>query len=392
MSELLVARVRIEGMHDGDDAPTFFLRKALDAFPPYLPGKPAREVPGLTAYKLASNEQAAPPLPEVLDAIAEAGREPRFYPDTFGTVLIGELSRLLDRPRDWFILGTGSSELINAIVQATCDDGDEAIYPWPSFEMYPQVTGMAAARRLEIPLTADARLDLPAMAAAFSERTRLVFLCSPNNPTGPALRHAELEEFMRQVPAGVIVVLDEAYLEYVTVPDAADGLELQRRWPNLVLLRTFSKAHGLAGMRIGYAVAHPRVIEALTKTVMPFGVSAAAQMAALASLRCADAVRTRAAALSARRDQIAQELRDLGYRVPEAQGNFVWLPLAEHSGAFEDYCADHALSVRNLDDGVRVTIGEEPGLQRFLGLAREFRGRIPEGHPALADVVVPGRA
>ncbi|WGW11125.1 histidinol-phosphate transaminase [Saxibacter everestensis] len=349
------------------------LRKALDAFPPYIPGKAPQEIAGLVSYKISSNESYLPPLPSVIEAITEAAATPARYPDTFGVELVGALGVRLNLPTDHFIIGTGSSELINSITQATCDDGDEAIYAWPSFEMYPQVVGLAAAKAVEVPLTEEFRHDLPAMADAITERTRLIFLCTPNNPTGPAIRSDELEEFLGKVPPSVIVVLDEAYLDFITDPDAADGLDFFAGRNNVVLLRTFSKAHGLAGMRIGFAVARPNVIEALTKTVIPFGVTSMSQKAALASLRAEDEMRERVCSIVAERNRVRGALLAQGWNVPDSQANFIWLPLGELTDAFDAACRARALSVRNLDVGVRCTIAEPEASDRLIEIADEFR-------------------
>ncbi|WP_209374610.1 histidinol-phosphate transaminase [Brevibacterium renqingii] len=349
------------------------LRAALNTFPPYVPGKPPRQIEGLRPYKLSSNENFLPPLPEVLEAMVEHAKDPANYPDDSALALRRALAERLDVSLDELVVTTGASELLVALTQITSDATTEAIYPWPSFEMYPQTTGLAGAERIEVPLTAEGRHDLEAMAEAITERTGLIILCSPNNPTGPALRDDEVRDFLDRVPAHVLVALDEAYWEFATVPDRARGLGLVRDYPNLVLLRTFSKAHGLAGLRVGYAVAHPPVIEGLLKAVIPFGVTDLSQAAALESLRHWDAVLDRAQQIAEARDAFAKALRAQGWDVPEAQANFVWLPLGEASAAFEDACVEQAVAVRNLGEGVRISIGEPEALERVLQIAKAFR-------------------
>lgn len=349
------------------------LRAALATFPPYIPGKPPREVPGLEPFKLSSNENHLPPLPSVLETMAEHVGNPAHYPDDAATALRTELAARLGVGIENLVVTTGASELLVALTQITSDGTTEAVYPWPSFEMYPQTTGLAGATRIEVPLRADGTHDLTAMAAAVTEATSLIILCSPNNPTGPALREAEVRDFLAAVPERVLVALDEAYWEFATAGGTVDGLGLLADHPNLVLLRTFSKAHGLAGLRVGYGVGHPRVIAGLLKAVIPFGVTDLSQAAALTSLRRWDEVMARAAVISGVRDDFAQALRSQGWDVPEAQGNFVWLPLGELSDAFEDACVERAIAVRNLGDGVRISIGPRAALDRVLEIAADFR-------------------
>ena len=349
------------------------LRSALDTFPPYIPGKPPRKVEGLESFKLSSNENFLPPLPAVLEAMVAHATNPALYPDDAALALRQGLADRLGVGLDQLVVTTGASELLVALTQITSDVTTEAIYPWPSFEMYPQTTGLVGSTRHEVPLTAEGRHDLDAMAAAITDRTSLIILCSPNNPTGPVLRDDEVRAFLDKVPSHVLVALDEAYWEFATAPGRADGLSLFRDYPNLVLLRTFSKAHGLAGLRVGYAVAHPPVIEGLLKAVIPFGVTDLSQAAALESLSHWDEVLDRAARIAQSRDAFAAALREQGWDVPEAQANYVWLPLGEKSSAFEDACVEQAVAVRNLGAGVRISIGEDEALARVLEIAERFR-------------------
>lgn len=349
------------------------LRAALETFPPYVPGKPPRRVEGLIPFKLSSNENHLSPLPEVLEAMVEHAKNPALYPDDAALSLREGLADRLGVAMSELVVTTGASELIVALTQITSDATTEVIYPWPSFEMYPQTTGLAGAKRIEVPLTDDGRHDLDAMAAAITEATSLIILCSPNNPTGPALRHEEVRSFLAQVPAHVLVALDEAYWEFATADDLARGLDLVAEFPNVVLLRTFSKAHGLAGLRVGYAVARAPVIQALLKAVIPFGVTDMSQAAALESLRHWDAVIDRAQEIARVRDDFAEALRAQGWPVPEAEANFVWLPLGQLSSAFEDACVERAVAVRNLGAGVRISIGETEALDRVLEIAADFR-------------------
>lgn len=349
------------------------LRASLETFPPYVPGKAPRKIEGLRPFKLSSNENYLAPLPAVIDAMVSHAKNPADYPDDGALALRTELADHLGVGLDQLVVTTGASELLVALTQITSDATTEAIYPWPSFEMYPQTTGLAGAKRVEVPVRSDGRHDLDAMAAAITDKTSLIILCSPNNPTGPALRHDEVQEFLSRVPEHVLVALDEAYWEFATADGVVDGLKLVRENSNVVLVRTFSKAHGLAGLRVGYAVAPEPVIQGLLKAVIPFGVTDMSQAAALESLRCWDDVEVRAKEIATVRDNFVHALRDQGWDVPEAQGNFVWLPLAELSSAFEDACVEQAVAVRNLGAGVRISIGEQEGLDRVLAVAAAFR-------------------
>ena len=351
------------------------LRAALGTFPPYVPGKAPKRVEGLAPFKLSSNENSLEPLPAVIETMVAHAKDPAHYPDDAALALRTELAKRLDVSIEELVVTTGASELLVALTQITSDSTTEAIYPWPSFEMYPQTTGLAGSKRIEVPLREDGRHDLDAMAAAITERTSLIILCSPNNPTGPALRDDEVREFLTHVPSNVLVALDEAYWEFATVEGVVRGVELVADHSNVVLVRTFSKAHGLAGLRVGYALADETVIQGLLKAVIPFGVTDISQAAALESLRHSDEVDVRAKEIAAVRDDFVHALRDQGWDMPEAQGNFVWLPLAELSSAFEDACVDQAVAVRNLGDGVRISIGEQEGLDRVLAVASAFRSQ-----------------
>lgn len=355
-----------------DSTSTPRLRASLETFPPYVPGKAPKEIDGLTPFKLSSNENYLEPLPAVVAAMVADAKNPALYPDDAALALRTELADRLGVSLDELIVTTGASELLVALTQITSDASTEAIYPWPSFEMYPQTTGLAGSKRVEVPVRDDGRHDLDAMAAAITDKTSLIILCSPNNPTGPALRDEEVRRFLDHVPATVLVALDEAYWEFATSDGVVDGVALVADYPNVVLVRTFSKAHALAGLRVGYALAHASVIQGLFKAVIPFGVTDVSQTAALESLRHSDEVGIRAKEIAAVRDDFAEALRNQGWDVPEAQGNFVWLPLGPLSSAFEDACVEQAVAVRNLGDGVRISIGEKEGLDRVLTVASAF--------------------
>jgi histidinol-phosphate aminotransferase len=348
-------------------------RADLASLPSYVPG---RTIPG--AIKLASNEVSAGPLPSVVKAIAEAATAINRYPDSACTELTARLADKLGVPGDHLALGCGSVTLCQQLVQATCTENDEVLFAWRSFEAYPIVVHVAGAQQIRVPLTAEHVHDLDAMAAAITPNTRMVFVCNPNNPTGTALRTEEIEAFIAKVPRDVLVVIDEAYKEFVDDAHIPDGVELaKQQWAsgrdNVAVLRTFSKAYGLAGLRIGYAVAQPHVAEALRKVYVPFSVNALAQVAAMASLDAEDELMVRCRAIVAERIRVRGELLAMGFEVPETQANFVWLPLGERTAAFNEHCLAHKVIVRAfVGEGARVTIGEPDENDAFLAAARAF--------------------
>lgn len=343
-------------------------RADLAALPAYVPG---RTVPG--AIKLASNEVPGGPLPSVADAIARASREINRYPDMGAWALVDRLAREFDVPTSQVAVGCGSVSLCQQFVQALCAPGDEVLFAWRSFEAYPIVTQVGNATPVRVPLTPSHTHDLDAMLAAITPKTRLVFVCNPNNPTGTAVRRAELTRFLDNVPSDVVVVLDEAYREFVTDADVPDGLEFARTRRNVAVLRTFSKAYGLAGLRVGYAVAADEVIEAIRKVYVAFSVNALAQTAALASLDAKDELLARCADIVAERTRVHDTLRGLGYEVPETLANFVWLPLGERATAFAEHSMEHKVVVRPFaGEGVRVTVGTREENDTFLEAARAF--------------------
>ncbi|MEV4879470.1 histidinol-phosphate transaminase [Streptomyces cyaneofuscatus] len=352
------------------------LRAELDGVPAYVPGKPAA-AGGPVAYKLSSNENPYPPLPGVLEsALAAAGSFNR-YPDMACTGLMSELSDRFGVPLSHLATGTGSVGVAQQLLQATSGPGDEVIYAWRSFEAYPIITQVSGATSVKVPLTSGEVHDLDAMAAAITDRTRLIFVCNPNNPTGTVVRRAELERFLDRVPSDVLVVLDEAYKEFIRDADVPDGIEIYRDRPNVAVLRTFSKAYGLAGLRVGFAVAHEPVAAALRKTAVPFGVSQLAQDAAVASLRAEDELLGRVGSLVSERNRVGEELVRQGWTVPESHANFVWLRLGERTLDFAAACERAGVVVRPFKgEGVRVSVGESEGNDLFLKAAEAFRSEL----------------
>ncbi len=363
-------------------------RGVLGKLPHYAAGKPPVVVDGLESFKLSSNENPLPPLPAVLEAIASETSINR-YPDPMTTALRTELAGYLGVPATDIVTGAGSLGALNQILatfagQNDFDAPDEVVYAWRSFEAYPISVGLAGAAGIQVPVRSDGTHDLEAMAEAMTERTRVIMLCTPNNPTGPVLTHGEVVDFLAKVPPHVVVVIDEAYQEFVRRPDAADGIGLYRDHPNVIVLRTFSKAHGLAGLRVGYSVAQPSLTEHLRVSAVPFAVSQIAEHAAVTSLRHIDEVEARVQSIVDERIRVVTGLRELGWTVPETEGNFVWLALGEHTQDFAAKAGEQALSVRAFgSEGVRVSIGEEAANTRFLKLCGQYSHRPQPIEPVL---------
>jgi histidinol-phosphate aminotransferase len=353
------------------------LRPDIDDLPAYKAGQ--RPVPrqDIVTYKISSNENPYPPLPGVMDAIMRAAQEMHRYPDPFSSRLVEAISQRFDVPTESIALGTGSVAICGQVVTVAAGPGDEVLYAWRSFESYPIVTHIAGATSVRIPLLPDERHDLEGMLAAITERTRVIFVCTPNNPTGQVVTDAEIRSFLAKVPPDVIVVMDEAYREFSAHDDVPDGIELYRQHPNVVVLRTFSKAYGLAALRIGFAVAHPVVAAALRKTALPFGVSTIAEEAAIASLAAEDQLLERVRALMAERERVWSALRDQGWPINRTEANFVWLRLGEHTMDFVAACEEAGITIRPFPgEGVRITVAETEANDRVIAVAREFRPRI----------------
>ncbi|HLP22580.1 MAG TPA: histidinol-phosphate transaminase [Microbacteriaceae bacterium] len=341
------------------------------ALPPYRQGKPAPE----GGFKLSSNENHWNPLPGVLEALAAASEIHR-YPDATAAHLRHALAARIGCTAEQVHIGSGSVAILAQIILATSGPGDEVLYAWRSFEAYPLLVNTAGATSVRVPLLSDGRHDLTAMAAAVTDATSLIILCSPNNPTGPAITRAEFEEFMAHIPNDRIVVLDEAYAEFVDEPDAVDGLDVVGNHPNLMVLRTFSKAYGLAGLRVGYAIADETILDAARATAIPLSVTAQAEAAALASLEHATELTDRVRDIAARRDRCAADLRAAGWNIPPAQGNFVWLPTGDRTDAVAEALFAAGVVARPFSgEGIRLSIGEPEAVDRAVAVL------TPLAHP-----------
>lgn len=356
-----------------DQTPRF--RQVLDQFAGYKPGKAPAATGGKT-FKLSANESPYDPLPSVAAVIADAGRHVNRYPDNTAAELTEAIAVRFGVPAGRIAVGCGSVGVAQQLLEAVGEPGAEVMYAWRSFEAYPYLTDLANATSVRIPLTAGFGHDLPAMAAAITDRTRLIFVCTPNNPTGAAVGEAELTTFLDQVPDDCLVVIDEAYVQYVRDPQAADGLRLSAGRPNVAVLRTFSKAYGLAGLRVGYLIGAEQVAEAVRKTMLPFTVNSLAQAAAVASLAAESELLERVELVVKERDRVRNELAAQGWTVPPTEANFVWLPLGAESAGFCEHCDAAGVSVRPyLPDGVRATIADPEANDAFLAAAASYPRR-----------------
>jgi histidinol-phosphate aminotransferase len=357
------------------------LRPEIAALPPYRQGRPAP----VDGYKLSSNENPFPPLPGVVDAVSATAREINRYPDATALVLRERLAERFGVTADEVLVGAGSVSLLAQFIAAASAPGDEVVYSWRSFEAYPGLATVAGATSVRVPNRPDHGHDLDAMAAAITDRTRVVIVCSPNNPTGMIVTAAEFDAFMTRVPGDVLVLLDEAYIEFVRDAASVDGRTLIGRHPNLVILRTFSKAYGLAGLRVGYAIGPVPLLDAARATAIPLGVTAASTAAALASLEPAAEAEllARVETIAQRREALRDALVAQGWPVPRAHGNFIWLPTGEETAAVADRLFDAGLVTRAFPpDGIRISVGEPESVDTLLTILGELVPASQEGRPA----------
>ena len=364
------------GLND-EPTTTVRIRPDVAALPAYVPGARPDAAGAVKIAKLSSNELPFPPQDAVVEAITRAVAGVNRYPEMTGEILTQALAHRWDVEVEQVVVGNGSVALIQHLLDAVCQPGDEVVIPWRSFEAYPICVAVAGARAVRVPLTPDARHDVPAMLAAITPRTRVVMACTPNNPTGTILTARELAELVAGVPRDVVVLVDEAYLDFVTAPEVGDALTLLAGAPNLVVSRTFSKAHALAGMRVGYLVCEPGLAAAIRSVATPFGVNLPAQTAAVAALGQTELGRTaeRSAAVAAERDRVVASLRTQGWEVPEAHGNFFWLGVGEETMALAEHFRAAGILVRPFaGEGVRVSIGTTSDNERVLAAAAAWRG------------------
>jgi histidinol-phosphate aminotransferase len=346
---------------------------------PYLPGKPIEEVQrelGLTdIIKLASNENPLGPSPHAVAAMAAVAGSVTLYPEGSAPLLRAAVARHVQMPPEMLVFGNGSDEVLHLLALSFLRPGDEVVQGDPSFAMYEIYTTQCAAIPVKVPLK-DYTHDLPAMAEAITPRTRMVMIANPNNPTGTLVTRSEVEKFLGQVPADVLVVFDEAYDEYVDHPDKADLRPLIRDGANIAVLHTFSKAYGLAGLRVGYGMARPEIAELLNRVRSPFNVNLLAQAAAIAALEDQAHV-ARSVALNAEgRDYFYRELTRLGLAYVPSQANFVLIDVGRDSREVFDALLRRGIIVRagaglGLPQHIRVTVGTPDQNTRFIAALEE---------------------
>ncbi|MHB1834751.1 MAG: histidinol-phosphate transaminase [Solirubrobacteraceae bacterium] len=341
---------------------------------------------GAQMAMLASNESCFAPSQAVVEAAARALATANRYPDPSYAPLRRALADRYDVPPERIALGNGSCDILLAAGEALLEPGAEVVYAWPAFSVYPHLAAASGARAIEVALDGDDRHDLDAIATEVTVATRLVLVCNPNNPTSTAISLEELEAFLERVPRHVCVILDEAYVEFsLTVGDTYASVQLLRRWPNLVLLRTFSKAYGLAGLRVGYALCGSETFRAAVDQVrQPFYLNVAAQAAAVEALRHQEEVERRVTQAVAARTQLTEGLRALHLWTADSDANFVWTHLPDEV-AESDVTA--GLAARGVlvragaalgrERSLRVTVGTDAENERFLGALGEILGAAP---------------
>ncbi len=345
-------------------------RPSVAALPTYRPGKGAAQAEAehgiVNAIKLASNETPWGPVPSVVAAIEALAGQTNRYADHRATELRSVIARWVGISAERVTVGCGSVGLLQQLLLSYVDPGDEVVYPWRSFEVYPVYTALVAGRAVTTPLT-EGRFDLDAVAAAVTDRTKLVILANPNNPTGTAVPMSDVARLLERLDSGVVVVLDEAYREFMSdelgnpVPDLID------RFENLCVLRTFSKAQGLAALRVGYAMGHPELIETLDKTLFPFAVNGLAQGAAIAAIAANDEVMERVRLIVGERDRVVAALAARGWSVPRPEANFVYLELGSRTDeVYLDLERKGVVTRPFSGEGLRVTISTPEENDRFL--------------------------
>ncbi len=309
----------------------------LSRMPGYKAGVPTGQAPEEIAAggiaQLASNESPSPPHPKVVEAIARAASSMNRYPDPDATLLRRRLADRYDAQPGNIAVGNGSCDLLLAAAAALCEPGDEILYAWPSFSMYPYLPALTGAREVRVPLVEGDFLDLDAMAAEATAATQLLVVCNPNNPTATHHPVAEIAAFLEKVPSHTTVILDEAYIEFQTNDDPDASLDLLKHFPNLVVLRTFSKCYGLAGLRIGYAIGSSNFRAAVDAVRQPFSVNALAQAAGAEAILHQDDVLERIESTVAERLKVQEGVGELGLAASESQANFSWIDLGDHDEA-----------------------------------------------------------
>jgi histidinol-phosphate aminotransferase len=353
----------------------------LARIPHYEAGQVSVDGVAEVSARLASNESPYPPVEAVVAAARRAAAQVNRYPDPSARKLRSALSDRFDHPVGGIAVGNGSCEILLAAAEALLEPWSELVYAWPSFSMYPHMGAATAAKEVRVPLTAGYLHDLDAMLAAINENTRLVVVCNPNNPTATYIPSAEIRAFMERVPEGVQVILDEAYIEFQTVDDPDASLDLLGSFPQLTLLRTFSKIYGLAGLRVGYALGSEEFRLAVERVRQPFDVNHIAQVAATEALRHQDDVAGRVERNLTERLRVTEALAELGLAESDSQANFCWIALGDlpEREAIRTL-AEHGVAVRpgeglGAPGHIRVTYGTTGENERFLEALGAALGR-----------------
>jgi histidinol-phosphate aminotransferase len=355
---------------------TITFAEKLARMPGYQAGVPTGQAPEAIASgniaQLASNESPFPPHPRVVEAIQKAASSMNRYPDPDATLLRRRLAERYEAEPGRIAVGNGSCEILLAAAEALCEPGAEIVYAWPAFSMYPYLPALTGAREVRVPLTEEELHDLDAIASEVTAATQMVIVCNPNNPTATHIPAAEIGAFCERVPAHVTILLDEAYVEFQTHDDPDAALDLLEDFPNLVVLRTFSKCYGLAGLRVGYAIGSANFRAAVDAVRQPFSVNALAQAAGAEAVLHQDDVLRRVESTVAARLTVEEGLRDLGLGTTDSHANFSWVDLGDaDEAAVLAALADREIAVRpgaalGGPGRIRVSYGTAEENERFL--------------------------
>jgi len=360
---------------------TITFAQKLERMPHYEAGlheDAAREAFGAEdIIKLASNESPWGPHPAVVEAIAAAASRLNRYPDQYSKRLRRRIAQRFEVEPSQVAIGNGSCELLLAAAEALCEPGDEILFAWPSFSIYPHLAALTGASEIRVPLAEGYVHDLDAMLTEITAATQLVCVNNPNNPTGTHLPASRIAAFLEEVPQHVTVALDEAYIEFQTNDDPDDTVDFLKRFPNVVLLRTFSKVYGLAGLRCGYALGSAKFRAAVDAVRQPFSVNELAQVAGAEALIHGDDVLGRVERTIVERVFVEEGARDLGLDPPDSQANFSWIPLGDHDEAeVIQRLGERGIVVRGGTSlggpgHIRVTYGTRAENERFLEALEE---------------------
>ncbi|HEX5820900.1 MAG TPA: histidinol-phosphate transaminase [Solirubrobacterales bacterium] len=363
---------------------TVTFAEKLSRIPHYEPGTSLDDAKAKAetadAVKLASNESPFPPHPDVVDAVSRAAAESNRYPDPEARALRRAIADHHETDPARIAVSNGSCEILLAASLALCEPGDEILYAWPSFSMYPHLPALSGAREIRVPLAEGYVHDLDAMLEEVTAATQLLIVCNPNNPTGTHLPAERIGAFVESVPSRTTIILDEAYVEYQTNDDPDTTVDLLAKHPNVVLLRTFSKTHGLAGMRVGYALCSPQFRTAVDAVRQPFSVNALAQAAAAEAIRHQDDVADRVEKNLIERVFVEDALQELGFATAESETNFAWIELGDlDEGEVVAALSRAGVAVRpgtplGGPGCLRVTYGTRAENERFLAALREIAG------------------